>query len=290
MARSRRRSAPFSLFAFQDIITSVTAIMILIVLILTLEVLVRSRTSAVAEDHLAVAEKLNAAIRRLELELENTAQAATKAHRIAETVVYADPADLASKVIAQRERNRKAAASVRDAELRAAAAAAERLEAEAVATSAATTRREITRLEDEAERLARMTDILEEECRLLAARQAGLNGTEPAVVVSALVFNPTAGRKRPVVIELDGAGVAVATDIGAPRQALGWGFVGPPATLGQWLRGRNPTSESVLIVVRPSGVERFDAVRAAVVGAGLDVGTELVGESTRIEVKQAGPP
>ena len=56
MARYRRHGAePFSLFAFQDIVTSVTAIMVLIVLILALEVVMRSRTAGVAEDHRAVA-------------------------------------------------------------------------------------------------------------------------------------------------------------------------------------------------------------------------------------------
>ena len=56
MSRRRRRSAPFSLFAFQDIITSVTGIMLVITMLLALELLERTdvappqATAAISKD------------------------------------------------------------------------------------------------------------------------------------------------------------------------------------------------------------------------------------------------
>src|SRR3954471_6793037 len=55
MPRRRRKSSPFSLFSFQDIVTSVTAVIILITLILALELVTRQPTSAADQLHQSVA-------------------------------------------------------------------------------------------------------------------------------------------------------------------------------------------------------------------------------------------
>ncbi len=49
MSRRNRSRAAFSLFSFQDIITAVTAIVILLVLILTLELISRRQQVAAAD-------------------------------------------------------------------------------------------------------------------------------------------------------------------------------------------------------------------------------------------------
>lgn len=288
MARSRRRARAFSLFAFQDIITSVTAIMILIVLILTLEVVMRSRMTAVAEDHKAVVQELETAIARLERQIAATRKQVAATQQIAATVVGVDITALSGAVAAERERDLETAAALRAAEDTALAAKEERREVDSLGAQAA--RQERARRQAELDRLTPLISELEEECRGLAARQSRKAAPGPAVVLAALEFNPAEGRKRPVVIDVTGAGVAVADAVGAPLRALGWGLSGPPAGLTGWLRSRDAAAESVVIVVRPSGVARYDAVREAVVRAGLDVGTELVGEQTRIVASRAGAP
>jgi len=290
MARSRRHSNAFSLFAFQDIITSVTAIMILIVLILTLEVVMRSRTMAVAEDHQAVAQDLKAAVARLEQQVEAARKNVAEAQRVADAVIGVDATELSRSVAEERKRDRTAAAALRAAEARATEAEVERREVDSLEAGAIVAHREQSRLEAEAKRLSGLLGEVEEEGRKLAAGQAALAGNDPAVVLAALEFNRSEGPKRPVVVDVTGAGVAVAAGIGETPRPLGWGFVGPPATLRAWLRGRDAAAESVLIVVRPSGVGRYDAVRKVVIAAGLDVGTELVGEATRILSAPTGSP
>ena len=68
MTRRRRKSSPFSLFSFQDIVTSVTAVIILITLILTLDLVTRQQASASSQLDKSVTE-LRAALEQAEAEL-----------------------------------------------------------------------------------------------------------------------------------------------------------------------------------------------------------------------------
>ena len=69
-ARRNSNRAAFSLFAFQDIITSVTAIMVLLLLILALELVSRVANVGVSEEHRKAAQQLRASISEIEAELE----------------------------------------------------------------------------------------------------------------------------------------------------------------------------------------------------------------------------
>ncbi len=283
MARSRRRgSTTFSLFAFQDIITSVTAIMILIVLILALEFVTRSRNAGVAEDHRLAAQELKAVIADLESRLGGIRGELRDASKLADVVVGVDAAELQQRRDEELVRHRATESAVKAAAARVEAAVAERRSAGPQPLLNDLDRQRAT-LEAEAEQSRAECEALEGECRDLAARVVAAKGGQPGVVLAEMVFNaPPAGDKRPVLVEVNGEGVAVAERPGGPARPLGWGLLGPPTALAKWLRGLDGTSRSVLIVLRPSGVDRYDAVRAATLAAGLDVGTELVGESTRI--------
>jgi hypothetical protein len=283
MARPRRRSSStFSLFAFQDIITSVTAIMILIVLIMALEFVTRSRVAGMAEDHRVVARQLKAVIADLESRLSGTRAELRDATKLADAVVGVDTTELRRLRDQELERSRDTDAAVAEAQARVEAAVAER-QAGNPAGAVAELRKEQSRLESASAQSLELCEALEEECRGLAERVVAAQGSSPGVVMAEMVFNPPpSGSKRPAVVEVTGAGVAVAERPGDSPRSLGWGLLGPPSALAKWLRGLDDASESVLIVLRPSGVERFDAVRRAVLATGLDVGTELIGESTRV--------
>jgi hypothetical protein len=283
MARPRRRSSSsFSLFAFQDIITSVTAIMILIVLIMALEFVTRSRVAGMAEDHRVVARQLKTVIADLESRLGGMRAELRDATKLADAVVGVDTTELRRLRDQELERSRGTDAAVADARARVEAAVAER-QAANPARAVAELRQEQSRLESASEQSL--------ECRGLAERVVAAQGSSPGVVMAEMVFNPPpSGSKRPAVVEVTGAGVAVAERPGESPRSLGWGLLGPPSALTKWLRGLDDTSESVLIVLRPSGVERFDAVRRAVLATGLDVGTELIGESTRVRAAGEGHP
>jgi hypothetical protein len=94
-----------------------------------------------------------------------------------------------------------------------------------------------------------------------------------------LVFNAPPGTTlEPLLVEIAKDGlVAVGPDGDSPRR-FAWNLLGLSAGFGDWLKGRNRSREYVVLILRPSGVERYQAVREAVVAAGFDVGTELIGE------------
>ena len=60
--RGRSKDVAISLFSFQDIITSVTAIMILLVLILALELATRVATKGMAAEDRRVAQQLKRSV------------------------------------------------------------------------------------------------------------------------------------------------------------------------------------------------------------------------------------
>jgi len=94
-----------------------------------------------------------------------------------------------------------------------------------------------------------------------------------------LVFNaPPGSTLEPLLVEISKDGlVAVGAD-GASAVRFPWNLLGLPTGFGDWLKARDKRREYVVLILRPSGVDRYDAMREAVVSAGFDVGTELIGE------------
>lgn len=94
----RGRSAPtISLFAFQDIITSVTAIVIVIALFLALD-LVQRKQSAHAESSAGVAEDLAARISEIEAEVAQLRVETTRTDATVKEVAKFSPAELQAEV------------------------------------------------------------------------------------------------------------------------------------------------------------------------------------------------
>jgi len=108
------------------------------------------------------------------------------------------------------------------------------------------------------------------------AQKQNKDGSAPA---KTLVFNAPPGTTlKPLLVEISKEGlVAVATD-GSETKRFGWGLLGPSTEFVQWIKARNKSTEYIVIILRPSGIDRYDAVRSQIVSVGLDIGTELVGE------------
>lgn len=288
--RGRRSDSPISLFSFQDIITSVTAIMILLVLILTLELITRMNHKGVAADDRRVVEELTQSIdamreRCAELE-QQTADAQKTAQRIASQSVRQVEADK------RREQRRSEslrqelaalAAQARQAKEARQAAERELVKAEKTASSVRDTAERASRdaatateLEDQNERESVRQDIARKDL-----------GDRPTSVAK-LVFNPPVGEQlKPVLIEVSDGGIAVMNDDGSGVQDFGWGLGAPPAGFSQWLRQRDKSREYVVIMLRASGVDRLDATRRAISDAGLELGVELVGDDMDIVMRSS---
>lgn len=280
--RGRSKGAAISLFSFQDIITSVTAIMILLVLILTLELISSTRQRGVAAEDRRVASGLRASVDAMERDV------ATLRSELA-TLQAAATRSAAFSAADTRSREHKAAARARelaeevallDSRLRTASAARRRVEADLLAAGP-------VRPEDSADHVAALeqrVDAMEAANRAEDERQRQARAdTSPSNVAASLVFNTPPGELLvPRLVEVSAAGLAtVEPDGRQPRR-----FRGPGRDFEAWLEALDSTAEYVVVILRPSGVRRYDEVVEAVRQADVGVGAELVGEATAVTLGQ----
>jgi hypothetical protein len=287
--RSRARGNPVSLFAFQDIITSVTAIMILLVLILTLEFVTRARQAGVVAEHREVAAELVTVLReaearlaKLEAELQEATRQAKRATSISRDVVE-------SRIAAERLRKRHLEDALARAETSSTRARSERRGAEDQLLNAAEQAREASRLESRAAADGEQAAALEAGNRDETARQQEARADAARSVATRLVFNPSNDDgKTAIMVEVSSDGVSALPAGGGDRESLGWGLTGHSNQFRRWLAGVRGDREYVVVMLRPSGIMRYPAVRDAIVAAGIDVGTELVPEDLAIVAGGAG--
>ena len=286
--RSRSKDVAISLFSFQDIITSVSAIMILLVLILTLELLERVATKGMAAEDRRVARKLKHSVTEMGQQLEQLQRQAASANDTASAA-----AGFSAKETDERrlEATRQASALQEDlrhldVQMRSAQAARRAAESHLVKTQASDPAVVVDRTKAMEQHVSKMKAANNREReRQQEAQKQDKDSSAPA---KTLVFNAPPGTTlKPLLVEISNEGlVAVATDGSEPKR-FGWGLLGPSTEFEQWLKARNKTSEYIVIILRPSGVDRYDAVHSQIVSEGLDIGTELIGEEMSLVL---GPP
>src|SRR4051812_47012023 len=96
MSRRGRSGPAISLFAFQDIITSVTAIVIVVVLCLVLDLVQRKQTKH-ADSSSGVATDLSSRISEIETEIARLKEATAKTDSTVKEVARFSPAELQSQ-------------------------------------------------------------------------------------------------------------------------------------------------------------------------------------------------
>jgi hypothetical protein len=281
--RGRTRGNPVSLFAFQDIITSVTAIMILLVLILTLEFITRAKQAGTAPAHRRVAEDLVNALREAETRVQSLGRRLEAAQREASRATSLSGADLGESLAREERRHAELERRVVAAEAAAKTALGDRRSAEDRLLERAAAMQEAARMEAEAAAADGAAAALQQRNRTEQERQRAVAATPDAVRPTRLVYNLQAdGSKQAVLVEVSGDGVTVLPADGSGRRSLGWGYTGPSSAFVRWLAGLPASRQYVVIMLRPSGILRYEAVRDAVIAAGIDTGTELVPEDLAI--------
>jgi len=278
MSRRRRAGSAFSLFSFQDIVTSVTAILILLVLILALELVTR-RQAAAARDTAASRQALAATLAALE--------------ELVGRLVAAIPKDeigpLAARTRAEVERD---ARIIREQAERAAADAEEARavegQARALAAKALARLEDHRQIRDEIDAMREEAAQADEEAKnralenerdeeLLAKRREQL--VEQPTPGAELVFNAPADFDRQAwILEVAGPGFVV-LKLGTPG----------PRELGangdavrRWVADLDAGRDHVLVLARPSGVDRLEDVRGALEGVGIPFGIDFIGEDQAV--------
>jgi len=308
VARRRSNHPAISLFSFQDIVTSVTAILILLVLIMTLELIARKcREAAGSVTHVRQGlegvvqelETMEERLRRLVPQSQPTRPLRTAAAFEQEERVLEQQLEWAKERRDEAEQVRNAAeellaaASVdlRKAE-RAAADRAEELAAEAAATrerlraqerATADLEGRAARLEKEAGELrqanAQQRDRVDQ--REQEVDEMPRTGTE-------LVFRRPANQERqPWLLEISAAGFAVLRLGSGEVRRLGKES-GAGSDFHGWVAGLAGGDDYVLILVRPSGVSLADEAKQALQSRNINVGLDFIGEDQGVH-DAAGP-
>lgn len=282
--RGRTTGAAISLFSFQDIITSVTAILILLVLILTLELITRSRQRGVAAEHRRVADDLREAVADMERRAATLRSEITTLQSSARRSAAFSAADTEERTRRATERRREITAEIEmlESQVRVAASARRRDEAALVAERSA-------KLPESAERVAAMDARAAE---MEKANQAERTRQREAKTAKAdislaptLIFNMPRGEAlKPQFVELSRIGLTVIGTDGARDRR----FPGTDVAFAGWLSSLDSDSQYVVVITRPSGLRFHNAVITAIEAANLRYGLELAGEAMPISLQPGG--
>lgn len=267
MSIKRRASgAPVSLFAFQDVMSAIMGIMILITLLLALDLTMPTGARVQAtppegpgtsfED--AELHPLDMLRDRLaELQRENQAWA-ERIGRLSEAMGL-DPTELNRRLSELRKVQEEAMELERQiTEIRSTPATAEEIEVQIMMDAIVEAERRVRRLRAEAEELQRNP-------RLTYLVQEGTN-------------------RRPILLEIGENRLG----IGDPQDVGSTIFIEQPpgparlAALEALLGLHRPTEAYFVLFLRPSGHGEYDRIRELVGSKGFNVGIELVGETTRV--------
>ncbi len=273
--RTRRTAStpPLLLLSFQDIMTAVTAIVLLCMLSLALDLLSRGHASTPDP----------AALQMEELQQE----LAAGSERLAEL-----------RRDVEYGRQTLEAYSVRDPE------GMER-DRDALRNEAALLEREIAKLrprqseiEQQSEKTRTATDavVVDIERKIEAARRTAEEYKRRARDVEAgdpLVYNPTSSAGRRVwLVDVAGARI-IAVRLGSPGQRLEFGRndgVLWRNRFRDWVRSLTKHSDMLMILIRPSGIEYWDTLEQLVQNTGCQFGYDLVGEDRQVLVPTEGRP
>lgn len=276
----RRSQAAFSLFSFQDIITSVTAILILIMLLLTLEMISRRRMDAVADPTITR--------RHLETIIDSLEGLASRLR---------DDVAKATQDLVARKSRAELDADMRKSETELAVASARLTETQRTRTAVALARREA---DERAAQMESQRDVLaavaadaerdrEEADRLERANQQAHDGEMQRRRSGAeLVFNPPqqAGRRSWMLV-IHGDGID-AFHLGAERQESLGLDTGLGSALARWIEKLDREGDQCLLLLRPSADHELVVhIESALDAVGVPYGMDLVGEEQTVRIGSA---
>lgn len=265
MARRRNHESPLSLFAFQDIITAVTGIMVLLTLILALELAQRepasptAQTRAVAAEIAATLEDTTAQVERLQTALAQQTDAVQSVARLTPAAAEREEADLAREMTTLEQDLARLAAALRKKQ-----AEGEQLREQQQLQGP---QREVARrLQAEADAVEQELAELKKSGRIIYRQKTGSGKRAWLVDVrgNALITAPADAQHEQIVF-------------GAASERLN------VAALLKWASNRRQSSqEYFVLLVRPSGIEAYKDLDERLLKAGFDVGIDLIGATQEV--------
>ena len=258
--RSRRHDAsPVSFFSFQDIITSVTGILLLVVLMFVVELITRPQDAGSNPDGSPATSPESAELRQAQEALEalrrQLADVEAQLARLASgrLVTTGDLDGLKSRVSQLEERRRRETA-------------------------------EAARLQREREQdRARLQKLSEEVAQ--AERRAVASPAQPRSATEVTLLGGSPDAKQPVLIELAPdawRAFQVDTQRRVAQRLQTFDGPGRAAALSLWLGARRADREFCVLLVRPAAAADFLPARRAVASAGFESGWDVWPEHRRL--------
>ena len=277
MGGRRSQQPAISLFSFQDIVTSVTAILILIVLIMSLELITRKFTQAAGDVEATVVAidqsvaEMEVLVNRLRAKVASDASVPAAGAALSrsdrDVRILRDQVERAAGQVADAQRVRDAARRMADA------AAAELRHKESMAVEMLEQERHADEVAAEAEQLAAKN--AEERSRLDAQlrdlKKRGGNTMD-------LVFRrPEDPSRQSWLLEVSEQGcVAVRLGSGQP-EPLG-ASTGAGTPFASWFERLRSGGDYVLVLIRPSGIDAVGDVLRQLSERDVPHGKEFIGE------------
>ena len=262
MSRRGRGGTPFSLFAFQDIITSVTGIMILVTLILALEVIQKregspdNRTRQLTEDLDAAVKQAaatQATVMATQAEIDRLRTALTETDSNLRETVKVDQTQVSRKLQDLAELNK--------------------LLAEELAQS----KRQVEESEKASDAINQEKESRESDNQSLeqinATVQKKIEELRKMRAANRVIFNQSSSSaKTPWLVELN-ADTILAAEMG--KKGKPQTFKSPGAFTA-WAVKRNRSSEYFVLLIKPTTISHFVAIRERLQQIGFDVGFDLL--------------
>jgi S1-C subfamily serine protease len=283
MSRLRTDSAPkLSFFAFQDIITSVSGILILVVLILATDVEKASTsTGRATSEELALEQQLDSLIlerNRVVDRLQSLREA------MASTDVLPSASKLTADIAELKQLIENTTKQMVDGK-QAMAAAEAAIREQDLKLGLNKTREEVDALRLKNEELA-LKDAAERSKLAELERRVGLAQSQLLRVRARegqlwFIPEPSTDQREPILVVVDGGGITVDRfDKAESRSIYSAGTAS--AGLQNYLKQLSKNQQFVVFLVRPSGIELFRRLRDQTRSAGFQTGYDAVGEDKRI--------
>ena len=251
----KKGGAPFSLFAFQDAITSVCGVVVLVTLMLALaltqRVVTESESSTVAKSKVdevrAQVEKLQNDLEELNARVEETAAVDSAGIGKSVSEVKAQLANAKKRLDGAREESARLDQKLEELETRKASFA------------------------DVEKRIEELKRLIEERLQEAAEKAAEEFDSQESAVYA---FSDDV-RERPWYVEISGSKLVVH---GSANNSEDKTFESPFA-FAKWAATRPSGSEYFVLIVRPSGARNFDFAVAELDGMRYRYGIDLINES-----------
>jgi len=254
----RRQTPPFSLFAFQDIVTSVTGVILLVTLLVTLVLITRELGRPEVRSR-AVVQEIEPLLEQVKIEITQLRKRVKMSQAEIEQLVNVVPSEVRRQLHdleMQLDRVSKHTESVEE-QLRRTTSDEQTWKARQ--HDSHRNKQKLQELEKKIRELERLRSQLEDENRL--------------------IYNPhQAPGKTAWLVDLAEQRILVArlNVAESPKS-----FSSPTAFLN-WANGRDPVREYFVLLIRPNGVTHYRTVFAGLQQKSFDLGTDLIAQDQTV--------